>query len=563
MEKFDVIIVGAGPAGSACAYYLAKEGYNVLLLDKAKVPGQRNMTGGVLYGAYEKGYGLIDLIPDFQEEAPLERKIVEHSVFIISDPLEKDDRLSYKCKKLDESSLLSKLRLIYIEKGTGYDYSVLRAKFDKWFAFKAMKEGAMLSTESTCIDLIKRENKIIGVLTNREELYADLIVDASGVTSKLVEKAGLRGKLKPEDVYHGVKHVYSLDPKIMEEKFKLKEKQGVAWFYFGQFMKGVKGGAFLYTNYDTLSIGIVISLDSFLKKSLEEPYEIGKPLEILEALENHPILSNYLEGAKLVEYSAHNIPKGYRCMLNEPYKDGFLVAGDALGTFVKLGNLIDGMRRAIASGIMAAQTYIKAKKLKDFSSKTLSLYRELLAPIYRDIKRSKRDSRISESNFAYNLFPKLIFTLGMAKRYQAPKEKIYEPKDSLQKIQDRTSLLDYYEDKEYSHIKVNYELASKSKHKPWIPACPTNCYTLVLNKGVYASYRDLYEFNLKTLESKLKGKELRIEALKVTKEDIAKGELRFDHIACVACGTCGVIGPEEQILFDHELDGHGVKYKYG
>ena len=89
MEKFDVIVVGAGVGGSASALQLARAGLDVLLLDKAKVPGHRNMTGGVLFGKYLNKYGLSDLLPNFPKEAPVERKITDHIVYGISDPSRK------------------------------------------------------------------------------------------------------------------------------------------------------------------------------------------------------------------------------------------------------------------------------------------------------------------------------------------------------------------------------------------------------------------------------------------------------------------------------------------
>lgn len=566
-EKFDVVVVGAGPGGCAAALTLAKDGYDVLLLEKSKLAGHRNMTGGVLFGKYIEGYGMVDLIPGFEQEAPLERRIMEHKVYIMSDPKSGDGKSKYKFYELTKGSILSKLGIAGLDIVTGHDYSILRAKFDRWFASKVAEAGGMVATEKSVEDVIREDSKIVGVRTVDEEIYADMVIDASGITSSLIEKVGLRNKLLPDQVYYGIKHVYKLDEGSINELFNLESGEGKALFFFGEFMRGINGGAFLYTNKDTLSVGIVVSLDSLIDKCTRHPDQIGKPLELLELFESHPMISNYIEGAKLVEYSGHNIPKGPKCMLKKPYAEGFLAVGDSLGCFVKIGALIDGMRRAIASGIMAAETYKLAKKKRDFSEKTLSYYKELLKPIYSDVRRSRFNGYITETKLAYSILPKVIFKVGIGLKKGEAKSSTHHVnnRDMIQKIQERTGILDYEEDKDYSHIKVNYDLANRSPYKAWIPACPFNCYTLVLDKGVFASFKDLYEYNL-NLVKKQKGcdeKTCRKEALWITLNDIRRGQVRFDHVACVGCGTCGVIGPPEIISFGHERYGHGVKYKYG
>jgi electron transfer flavoprotein-quinone oxidoreductase len=266
-----------------------------------------------------------------------------------------------------------------------------------------------------------------------------------------------------------------------------------------------------------------------------------------------------------VEYSAHNIPKGFKCIPKKPYADGYLAAGDALGAFVKIGPMIDGMRRAIASGMMAARAYLEASSSGTLRERELSRYRELLTPIYKDVNRSRRDSLVSESSFVYRALPRILLSSRfMAKTYTFRPTAAQAKEDAVQRVQTGTSLLNYDEDEDYSHIKVDVPLASKSMLKPWVPACPVNCYTVLTSKGVFASYRDLYEHNL-AMQDRSSGKESerRRLALSRTLEDVASAQLRFDHVACVACGTCGAIGPKEAVTFTHELDGHGVRYQYG
>ncbi|GBC68879.1 Electron transfer flavoprotein-ubiquinone oxidoreductase [archaeon HR01] len=564
-EKFDVIVVGAGPAGSAAAITLAREGVDVIVLEKSQLPGHRNVTGGVLYGGFIKGLGMIDLVPEFESEAPLERKAVSHELYYLGDHIREDGSYSYRVLRLDKNSLPTKLGLTKLDATTGHDYTVLRARFDRWLAFKAADEGAMLSLSTTVEDLIWRDGKVAGVITQNDELYADLVIDCGGVTSNLPVKAGIRGKLEPHQVYHGVKHVYKLKSDRIEELFGV---DGVArvFYLLGGFMKGVIGGGFIYPNRESLSVGLVLDLQSAAERFKEIPYEIGKPLDLLEEMERHPFVAQLLEGAVRVEYSAHNIPRGYKCLPERPYAPGFLMAGDSLGVFTKIGALIDGMRPAIASGILAARMYLQARKAGDFSAGKLSQYRTLLQPLYDAVASSKRNSMLLESRLVYHRIPPLALKLGLGRlqRYDGPLPPRDE-RDAVQRIQERTGILDYHEDKKRSHIEVNFEKASNNPYKPWIPLCPVNCYTLATDKGVFASFRDLYRYNLEILRRTFNGTEdaLTSEALKMTWDDIRRGSLKFDHVACVACGTCGVLGPGDVISFGHERDGHGVRFRYG
>ncbi|MGC9010359.1 MAG: FAD-dependent oxidoreductase [Sulfolobales archaeon] len=559
VEKYDVIVVGAGVGGSSAAYYLAKKGYNVILLEKAHVPGQRNVTGGVIYIDYLEGFGLKDLFPKLIEEAPLERKITKYRLWMLSKEKKINGEYRYKFLDLSETFLD---KFIHGEALKSEGYSVLRAKFDKWLASKVVDAGGIVVTDATAESLIKENNKVIGVRTHKEEIYADLVIDASGVTSTLVIDAGLRGYLGPEDVYHGIKHVYELGEGDIEQRFGLKKGEGVAIAVTGDFMYGAKGGGFIYTNKNTISIGIVVDMKSMLEAIRRNIDKIGKPLDMLEEMEAHPEISKLIEGAKLVEYSAHNVPKGRRVFLKKPYTSGYLVIGDALGAFVKIGAMIDGMRRAVATGLMAAKTYEYARSRGKFDESTLSLYAELLKPVAKDIERYRRESIVSESSLVYGFGYKLGLSI-LGKTRSANKLAPRDTRDAIQRVQSRTSLLLYKENKEYIHIDVDYEKASRDPHKFWVVACPVNCYTIVVEgKGIFASFKDLYNYNLEYFKKTKKNIDP-AEVLNATWRDIEKSTLRFDHVACVECGTCWFIGPPNVIRFHHQRDGKGVKFAYG
>ena len=142
--EFDVIVVGAGPGGAAAALALARKGVNVLMLEKAKIPGERNMTGGVLYGDFDGAHGMINLVPDFESTAPVQRRIISNEVLLLSDPDWKTK--SFRYYRLTQNSIASKLGFFNMNFETGHDYSVLRRSFDRWFVHLAVDAGAMLST---------------------------------------------------------------------------------------------------------------------------------------------------------------------------------------------------------------------------------------------------------------------------------------------------------------------------------------------------------------------------------------------------------------------------------
>ncbi|MCS7094625.1 MAG: FAD-dependent oxidoreductase [Thaumarchaeota archaeon] len=562
---FDVIVVGAGPAGCTAAKKLVQSGVEVALIERGPLAGSKNVSGGVLYLDYIPGYTVLDVFPDFAENGPVERRIVSHEVLFVSAPTQDKDSVSYKFRRVDEHSFLTRIGITGFKETGGRAYSVLRAKMDRWMAARVQEAGGVVNTCTTVEHLLFEDGRVVGVRTSDEELRSKLVIDASGVTSNLVTEAGLRSKLEPYQVYHGVKHVFKLKPELIEERFGVKPGEGKAIYYIGPFMRGVSGGAFIYTNRDTLSVGIVASLDSYLRRAFEDPANVGKPMDLLEEFEEHPVVSQYLEGAELVEYSAHNIPKGHKTFLEKPFRAGYLVTGDALGAFVKIGGLIDGMRRAIATGIMAAEVALRCVSANRFDAEALAPYQELLKPIYRDVKRSSTNSVISEGRIGYELGPRLLLAAGGVKvRGVAGASKRPNVRDSIKRVQELTAILQYDEDHNYSHIKVDVDAASAYELKQWVPACPVNCYTILLDKGVFASYRDLYLFNLERAKSEgLTEQEARMRAVRETLNDIAKARLRFDYVACVACGTCGVIGPQKVVDFGHERRGHGVTFRYG
>jgi electron transfer flavoprotein-quinone oxidoreductase len=142
MEKFDVIVVGGGLAGLAAAYTLAQEGLETLVLERGDYSGAKNVTGGRMYVS-----PIREMFPDLWKKAPLERFIAHEEVSIMAK--ERTITARYDGNELLEEPYQS--------------YSVLRGKFDKWFAKQAERKGAMLVTKARVDDLIMENGKVAGV----------------------------------------------------------------------------------------------------------------------------------------------------------------------------------------------------------------------------------------------------------------------------------------------------------------------------------------------------------------------------------------------------------------
>ncbi|QJD86772.1 FAD-dependent oxidoreductase [Cohnella herbarum] len=372
-EKFEAIVVGAGPAGIACAYELAKAGVKVLLIERGEYPGSKNVMGGVLYRKMME-----EIVPDFHKEAPLERPIVEQRFMM----MDKSSAVTFSYKGMEWAT------------EPFNNFTVLRAKFDQWFASKAVEKGALLVNETVVLECIVEDGKVVGVRTDRPdgELRADVVVLADGVNSLLAKSLGFHKEFRPDEVALATMEVLKLDKKIIEDRFNLEEGQGCTIELFGDATKGILGTGFLYTNKDTLSIGVGTLLSGLIKHKI-------KPYELMEYVKTHPMIRPYLLGAEPQEYLAHLIPEGGYHSIPKVVGNGVLVVGDA----AQLVNAIhrEGSNMAMTSGRFAAETIVAAREREDFSQASLDEYRVKLMGSFvgQDMKKYK------DSTHHFDKFP--------------------------------------------------------------------------------------------------------------------------------------------------------------
>ncbi|MCX9084148.1 MAG: FAD-dependent oxidoreductase [Candidatus Methanoperedens sp.] len=379
-EKFDIIIVGSGPAGSAAAYSLAKMRFNVLMVERGKYPGAKNVMGGRMYA-----YALNRLIPQFWKEAPVERKVVREKLTIQS------EKASFTLDFMDEEL-----------REPPNSFTILRARFDPWFANKAVEAGATLVTGIRVDDLMWENKKVTGIIAGTDKIETNVVIAADGAVSLMAEKARLK-KFDVKLFALGMKEIIELPEKTIEERFNLASGEGAAQLFVGNCTKEIPGGGFIYTNKTSLSVGIVIYIDKLIEKKIESH-------EIIREFNTNPEVARLIEGGKILEYSAHVIPEASR---SELFTDGLLVAGDAGGLVVNSGLTLRGMDMAIASGVAAAETVKRAAEKNDFSKESLSYYEELLKRdfVLQDKKTFEKASEFLQNERLYTLYPEFVCRL--------------------------------------------------------------------------------------------------------------------------------------------------------
>lgn len=369
-KQFEVIVVGAGPAGIACANTLAKSGVKVLLLERGEHPGSKNVMGGVLYSQATE-----QIVPGFWKDAPLERHVVEQRYWFT----DKDSAVAVGYKGGNHA------------KEPYNAFTVLRAKFDRWFADQAVKSGAILVTETNVEDLIYKGERVVGVKTGRDngDIYADVVVLAEGVNSMLAQKAGLKKMIPSNQLAVVVKEVISLPRGKIEDRFNIEGEEGVTIELIGDNTKGMIGTGFIYTNKDSLSIGVGALISQMTAGG-------WNPNDLLEDMKAHPLVKRLISGGKPVEYLAHMIPEGGFEGIPKLYRDGLLVAGDS-AMFVN-GVHREGSNLAMLSGKIAAETIIKARYHGDYSVSMLKEYEKAVSDsfIVQDLKHYRHLNALLE-----------------------------------------------------------------------------------------------------------------------------------------------------------------------
>lgn len=376
--RFDVLVVGGGPAGLSCSYALAKKGFRVAALERGRTAGAKNLFGGRVYSSpLERVYGSL-------RDAPIERWVKHERMSIMAD----DGAFSVGYDSVGSTSFTAYL-----------------SKLVAWMSSKAESEGAVVVTDVRVDEVVMEDGRAVGVVAGGDRIDSDVVVVAEGANRLLCEGMKVVSPLSLGQIALGVRQVVRIGSEKINERFGLAGDEGLAWFFLGKPSDYLPGGGFLYTNSSTVSLGLVLYLEEGTPMSNKHVYEI------LEEFRTSPPLRQLLSGGILVEYGSHLIPEaGLKMTPKRLYGNGYVIVGDAAGLVLNLGYTVRGVDFAVHSGYLAAQAIAYAHSSGDFTAVNLATYEEKLHEsfVVREMHRHNAIQKLMQKRHVFDAYPHMV-----------------------------------------------------------------------------------------------------------------------------------------------------------
>ena len=361
--EVDILIVGAGPAGLACGYHLAKQWNKengelpeVVIIEKSPTVGMHLLSGAVL-----DPRPMAEMMPDFLEQGmPVEAKTGKESFLFLT----------------EKGQLKSPLVPPGMHNKGNYIISLY--KFAIWLAEKVEELGVNIFTGTGGAELLIEDGRVVGVQTvdmGREKdgspadnfepgslIKAKVTVLSEGVRGSLTEQAyeklGIgEGKL-PHSFLTGIKEIWKVPAG------RMKDGEVVHTFGWPQ-PNDEFGGGFIYSMAENkVAVGFCAALAS------SNP--TNDPHMQFQRFKTHPYVKKLLDGGEILRYGAKAIAEGGYYALPKFHHSGMLVIGESAGLLN--AQRLKGVHLAIKSGMMAAETIQECHSKKDFTETALSSY---------------------------------------------------------------------------------------------------------------------------------------------------------------------------------------------
>ena len=236
-------------------------------------------------------------------------------------------------------------------------HSVLRGTFDQWLAELAEGAGAEYICGIPVEELVKDgSGSVVGIRAGDDAITAHVVIDCEGVNSLLAERCLGVARPKPSEMAVGVKEVFELTEAQVEDRFLVQRGVGAAMLFVGDCTHGVIGGGFMYTNRDSVSLGLVATI-SELKESDTTIYQA------LADFKEHPAVAPIIRGASMVEHLGHMVSEGGFSMVPRYCFDGCLLAGDTAMLCMNLGYQVRGMDFAWI-GYTKLDSFVRAGRVR-------------------------------------------------------------------------------------------------------------------------------------------------------------------------------------------------------